>query len=392
MAKDFYSTLGVQKSASADEIKKAYRKLAMKYHPDQNKDNKEAEAKFKELNEAYDVLKDEQKRAAYDQFGSAAFDGSMGGGGFGGGAGRGGFNPNDFQGFSGFSDIFEDMFGDFGARGGGGRGRSSAMRGADVQYGMEISLEEAYKGKDITIKVPINDTCDACEGSGAEKGTKPETCDTCHGSGRMRAQQGFFTIERACPTCGGAGEVIKKPCKKCSGSGRVHREKTLKVNIPAGIDSGRRIRLTGEGEAGVRGGPSGDLYVLIQIKPHKFFRRDGANIHCRVPVPMTSATLGGEIEVPTIGGARTKVKIPAGTQTGQQFRLKGKGMSIMRSSSFGDMYIEIFVETPVNLNREQKDLFRKIADDLKDDDGGKHSPESSSFLNKVKELWSDLTD
>lgn len=386
MAKDFYNTLGVTKSASADEIKKAYRKLAMKYHPDQNKDSKEAEAKFKEINEAYDVLKDDQKRAAYDQFGSAAFDGSMGGG-----RGGGGFNASDFQGFGGFSDIFEDIFGDMGgARSrGGARG---AMRGADMQYSMEVSLEEAYNGKDITIKVPVNDTCDKCEGSGAEPGTSPEQCPTCGGAGRMRAQQGFFTIERACPTCGGVGQVISSPCKKCSGSGRVHREKTLKVNVPAGIESGRRIRLAGEGEAGVRGGPTGDLYVLIAIKPHKFFRRDGAHLHCRVPIPMTTATLGGEIEVPTIGGSRTKVKVPPGTQTGQQFRLKGKGMPVMRTSSTGDLYIEIFVETPVNLNGKQKDLFKKLADDLKDDNGGKHSPESSSFMKKVKDLWTDLTE
>lgn len=396
MAKDFYNTLGVTKTASAEEIKKAYRKLAMKYHPDQNKDSKEAEAKFKEINEAYDVLKDDQKRAAYDQFGSAAFDGSGGGGGFGGFGGFGGrgFNPNDFQGFGGaFSDIFEDMFGDFTNRRGGGGGRASgAMRGSDIQYSMEISLEEAYGGKDVTIKVPVNDTCEKCEGTGAEPGTVPETCPTCSGSGRMRAQQGFFTIERACSTCGGLGQVIKTPCTKCKGSGRVHREKTLKVNIPAGIDSGRRIRLAGEGEAGVRGGPSGDLYVLVAIKPHKFFRRDGANLHCRVPIPMTTATLGGDVEVPTIGGTRSKVKIPAGTQTGQQFRLREKGMSVMRSSSFGDMYIEIFVETPVNLNGKQKDLFRRLADDLVEDGNGKHSPESSSFLKKVKELWTDLTE
>lgn len=392
MAKDFYNTLGVPKTASAEDIKKAYRKLAMKYHPDQNKDSKEAEAKFKEINEAYDVLKDDQKRAAYDQFGSAAFDGSGGFGGFGGGRG-GGFNPNDFQGFTGaFSDIFEDMFGDFTGRRGGGGGRSSATRGADIQYGMDISLEEAFAGKDVTIKIPVNDTCEKCEGTGAEPGTVPETCPTCNGSGRMRAQQGFFTIERGCPTCGGIGQVIKSPCKKCSGSGRVHREKTLKVNIPAGIDAGRRIRLTGEGEAGMRGGPSGDLYVLVGIKPHKFFRRDGSNLHCRVPIPMTAATLGGDIEVPTIGGARTKVKIPPGTQTGQQFRLRGKGMSVMRSDSTGDMYIEIFVETPVNLSGKQKDLFRKLAEDLKDDAGGKHSPESTSFLKKVKEIWTDLTE
>ncbi|MCB1529984.1 MAG: molecular chaperone DnaJ [Rhodospirillales bacterium] len=387
MSKDFYKTLGVSKDADAAEIKKAYRNLALKYHPDQNKDDEKAEAKFKELNEAYDVLKDEQKRAAYDQYGAAAFDGSMGGG------GAGGFNPSDFQGFGGaFSDIFEDMFGNMGARGGMGGGRSGAMRGADMQYTMEISLEDAFKGKEITIKVPINDTCGECSGSGVEKGSSAETCPTCDGAGRMRAQQGFFTIERACSTCGGAGQIIRNPCKKCSGTGRVRREKTLKVNVPAGIDSGRRIRLTGEGEAGMRGGPSGDLYVLVAIKPHKFFRRDVTNLHCRVPIPMTTATLGDEIEVPTIEGGRTKVKIPAGTQTGTRLRLKGKGMSVMRSASRGDMYIEIFVETPVNLDKSQKDLFRKLAEDLGRGNPDKHSPESGSFIKKMKALWDDLTE
>lgn len=392
MAKDYYAILGVEKSASADELKKAYRTLAMKYHPDRNKDNKEAEAKFKELNEAYDVLKDEQKRAAYDRFGSGAFDGSMGGGagGFGGGfRGAGGF-----EGFAGgnFSDIFEDIFGDMmGGRGRGGQ-RQSAMRGADLQYNMDINLEDAFNGKEVTIKVPVHEVCDKCDGTGAEGKAKPETCPTCHGSGRMRATQGFFTVERTCSTCNGDGQIIKDPCKKCAGSGRVRSDKTLKVQIPAGIESGRRIRLTGEGEAGYRGGPSGDLYVMIAVKPHKFFQRDNANLHCRVPIPMTTATLGGEIEVPTISGGRTKVKVPAGTQTGQQMRLKGQGMSIMRSEARGDLYIEIFVEIPVNLNAKQKDLFKKLAEDLEQDKGTKHSPESSGFIQKMKELWNDLTE
>ena len=388
MAKDFYKTLGVEKSASADDIKKAYRKLAMKYHPDQNKDSAEAEAKFKEINEAYDVLKDEQKRAAYDQFGNAAFDGSMGSAGAGGFGGfRGGF---DASGFGGFSDIFEDMFGD--AMRGARRSSTGPARGADLQYQMDISLEEAFAGKEITIKVPVHETCPECKGSGAEKGTDTEECPTCHGSGRMRMQQGFFTIERTCSTCGGAGTVIRNPCKNCSGTGRVRREKTLKVTVPKGIETGRRIRLSGEGEAGMRGGPNGDLYVLIAVKPHKFFERSGANLHCRVPIPMTTASLGGEVEVPTIEGKRTNIKIPTGTQTGQQLRLRGKGMSIMNSSSRGDMYIEIFVETPVNLNSAQKDILKRLAEDLSSDNGGKHSPESTGFIKKMKDLWSDLTE
>ena len=382
MAKDYYDILGVSRDASSDEIKKAYRKLAMKYHPDQNKDNAEAETRFKEVNEAYDVLKDEEKRAAYDRFGAAAFDGSMGGG----PGGAGGFGAGNF------SDIFEDMFGDF--MGGGMRGgrRSGAARGADMQYTMEISLEEAYKGTEETIKVPLNDVCDACDGNGAEPGTESENCTTCDGTGRMRMQQGFFTIERTCSTCGGAGKVIGNPCKKCSGTGRVHREKTLKVNIPKGIDDGQRIRLAGEGEAGMRGGPAGDLYVLIAVKPHKFFRREGTNLRCRVPIPMTTAVLGGEVEVPTIAGSRTKVKIPPGTQTGQQMRLKEKGMSAVRSESYGDMYIEIFVEVPVNLSRKEQDMIKKLEEQIGGKAAKKHSPESIGFVNKMKELWNDLTE
>ncbi|MCB1532662.1 MAG: molecular chaperone DnaJ [Alphaproteobacteria bacterium] len=392
MSKDFYKTLGVDKGADADAIKKAYRKLAMKYHPDQNKDNPDAEAKFKEINEAYDVLKDDQKRAAYDQFGAAAFDGSMGGGGFGGGfsGGPGG------AGFGAFSDIFEDMFGDFmGGAGAGARGgrTGGAARGSDIQYNLEISLEEAYKGKEATIKIPVNDECETCSGSGAEPGTSAEKCDACGGQGRVRQQQGFFTIERTCPTCTGQGSTIKSPCKKCHGQGRVQKQKTLKVKIPAGVDHGRRIRLSGEGEAGLRGGPRGDLYVLLSIKPHKLFKREAASLYCRVPLPVTKAALGGEIEVPTIDGTRAKVKIPAGAQTGQQFRLRGKGMSSLRSDTRGDMFIEIFVETPVNLDNKQKDLLKQLDKSISDGNAGaKHSPESSGFFGKMREFWDDLKE
>lgn len=381
---DFYKTLGVDKSADADEIKKAYRKLAMKYHPDQNKDNPEAEEKFKKINEAYDVLKDEQKRAAYDRYGNAAFDGSMGGGGGHPGGGFGG---------GAFSDIFEDMFGDF-MGGGGARGRSSGpARGSDLQYTMDLTLEDAYKGKEAKIKIPVNDSCETCNGSGAKKGTSSENCGTCGGMGRVRAQQGFFTIERTCPTCNGQGSYIKDPCASCSGSGRTRKSKTLKVTIPAGVETGRRIRLTGEGEAGLRGGPRGDLYVMINVKPHKLFQRDGANLYCRVPITVTRAALGGEIEVPTIEGTRAKVKVPAGTQTGQQFRLRGKGMTMLRSESRGDMYIEIFVETPVNLNKKQQDMLRDLDESLgKGKSADKHSPESSGFFKKIREFWDDLSE
>jgi molecular chaperone DnaJ len=380
--KDFYKVLGVERNVSADDLKKAYRKLAMKYHPDQNKDDPAAEAKFKEINEAYDVLKDPQKRAAYDRFGTTAFTGGTGGG-------AGGFNASDFAGFgSAFSDIFEDMFG--GA--GGGRGQGGPGRGADMQYTLEISLEDAFKGKEATIKVPTTETCDKCNGSGAEPGTGTETCETCNGQGRMRMQQGFFTIERTCPTCGGAGTIIRNPCKKCSGHGRVRKEKTLKVKIPPGIDNGRRIRLAGEGEAGMRGGTAGDLYVLIAVKAHKFFRRDGANLHCRVPIPMTKAALGGEIEIPTIDGGRTKVKIPNGTQSGQQLRVRSKGMPVLRSEATGDLYIEIHVETPVNLSGKQKELLKQLDATMGGKAGVDNSPESSGFVKKVKELWNDLTD
>jgi molecular chaperone DnaJ len=364
MPKDFYETLGVSKGADQAEIKKAYRKLAMKYHPDQNKDDPEAEAKFKEVNEAYDILKDEQKRAAYDQYGSAAFEGGMG---------QGGFRSQDFggAGFGGFSDIFEDMFGDFMGRGPGGRTRSGPNRGNDMQYTLEISLEDAYKGKEATIKVPTNETCQSCKGSGATEGSKPESCDGCGGAGRVRMQQGFFTIERTCPSCNGEGQVIKDPCKSCGGQGRVRK---------------------GEGEAGLRGGPNGDLYVLIAVKGHKLFKRDGDHLYCRVPIPMTVAALGGEIEVPTIDGKATKMKIPAGTQSGQQFRIKGKGMIVQNTTMHGDLYIETAVETPINLSSKQKDLLKELDKTIGGKAASKHSPESSGFFKKAKELWNDLTE
>lgn len=388
MAKDFYEILGVSKTASADEMKKAYRKLAMQYHPDRNKEP-DAEDKLKEINQAYDVLKDPQKRSAYDRFGHAAFENGMGGTGAG-GAGFEGFGP----GFGGaFSDIFEDMFGDFmgQTRGGGQRG-GGAMRGSDLQYTYEISLEDAFKGKEATITLPVNEACDRCSGSGAEPGTGSENCPTCKGAGRVRMQQGFFTIERTCPTCQGQGTIIRDPCTKCGGQGRMRKEKTLKVKIPPGVDTGRRIRLSGEGEAGLQGGPNGDLYVLLAIKPHRFFRREGANIHGRVPIPMTTAALGGEIQVPTIDGARSKVKVPAGTQSGQQFRLRGKGMSVLRSDTRGDMFIEVQVETPVNLSKKQQDLLRELDKTLGGKAASKHSPASSGFFSKVKDLWDDLTE
>ena len=381
MAKqDFYELLGVAKGASADELKKAYRKLAMQYHPDKNPGDKKAEAKFKEINEAYDILKDDQKRAAYDRFGHAAFEG--------GGGGPGG-RPGGFDfgggGAGGFADIFDEMFGEFM---GGGRRGAGPQRGADLRYNLEISLEDAYHGKQATVRVASLHACETCHGSGAESGSKPATCPTCRGQGKVRAQQGFFTIERSCPQCGGAGQIIEKPCKTCQGQGRTRKERTLSVNIPAGVEDGTRIRLAGEGEAGMRGSPQGDLYLFLSIKQHKLFHREGSDIYCRVPIPMTTAALGGSIEVPTVDGGRAKVTIPAGAQTGQQFRLKGKGMSVLRSAARGDMFIESVVETPVNLTKKQQELLR----DFEGSGGGNksHSPESASFFAKVKELWDDL--
>ena len=387
MADDFYTTLGVSKSASEDDLKKAYRKLAMQYHPDKNHGNAEAEKKFKSINEAYDVLKDPQKRAAYDRFGHDAFAGGMGNAAGGGGG---------FSGFSGggnFSDIFEDLFSEFtggGRRGGGGaQAQSSAARGSDLRYNLDIELDDAFRGKQQTIKVTTSAACESCHGNGSEKGSAPETCGTCNGRGAVRAQQGFFTVERTCNSCQGTGKVIKNPCKSCAGSGRTRKEKSLSVSIPAGVEEGTRIRLAGEGEAGFRGGPAGDLYIFLSIKPHRIFKRDGANIYCGVPLPLSTATLGGHIEVPTIDGGRVKVTIPEGTQTGHQFRLKGKGMSVLRSQARGDMYIEVAVETPVNLSKKQRELLKEF-----EHAGGNKptSPESESFFAKVKEFWEDLKE
>ncbi len=375
MAKqDYYQTLGVDRRASPEAIKKAYRQMAMKYHPDRNPDNAAAEQKFKEINEAYDVLKDEEKRATYDRFGHEAFVNGAGPGpsGFGRGAG-------------GFADIFDEMFGDFmGGRRGGG-----VQSGADLRYNMEISLEEAFRGKTAQVRVPTSVGCDTCGGSGAAKNSAPVTCPSCHGHGRVRAQQGFFTIERTCPTCQGAGRIIENPCGACSGAGRVHKEKTLQVNIPPGVEDGTRIRLAGEGEAGLRGAPAGDLYIFLSIAPHHLFKRNGSDIFCRVPIPMTTAALGGAVEVPVIDGGRAKVTVPAGTQSGQQFRLKQKGMPVLRSQASGDMYIEVMVETPVNLTKQQKDLLREFEGAGK---GRSTSPESEGFFSRVKEFWEDLTD
>jgi molecular chaperone DnaJ len=372
MAQDYYELLGSSRTASADDLKKAYRKLAMKYHPDRNPGDKEAEKKFKEINHAYDVLKDDQKRAAYDRYGSAAFDGNSNGPG--GPGGPGGF---DFSG--GFADIFEQMFGNMGA----GQ-RNGPGRGADLRYNLEISLEEAYAGAEANVRAPSSVTCDACHGSGAEPGSKPVTCPTCQGRGRMRMQQGFFTVERTCPTCHGAGQKIEKPCRACNGAGRVRKDKTLQVKIPPGVEDGTRIRLSGEGEAGARGGPAGDLYVFLSVRKHKMFERDSADLLCRAPINMVTATLGGHIEVPTLDGKTARISIPPGTQSGHQFRLRGKGMPVLRSTQKGDLYIETVVETPVNLTAKQKELLREFEAAGKD---AGTSPESEGFFNKVKEMF-----
>jgi molecular chaperone DnaJ len=382
MAKrDYYEVLGVARDAGEDDLKKAYRKLAMQWHPDRNQGNTEAEAKFKELNEAYDVLKDAEKRAAYDRFGHAAFEqgGPGGGGGFGGGGPFGG---------GGFEDIFEEMFGRFG---GGGRGqRAAAGRGSDLRTQVEVSLEEAFAGAKKTIRFATSVSCEACKGVGAEGGAASgvQTCGTCQGNGKIRAQQGFFLVERTCPTCGGAGRSIKNPCKICRGAGRVQRERSLNVSVPAGVDDGTRIRLTGEGEAGQRGAPAGDLYVDIAVRPHPIFQRDGANILVRVPLRMTQAAMGGHVEVPSIDGGRSKVTIPAGTQTGDQFRLRGKGFSVLRSAARGDMYVQVMVETPQNLTPKQRELLEQF--EAEAEKGGRTSPESEGFFAKVKEFWDGL--
>ena len=380
MAKrDYYDVLGVSRGASADEIKKAYRGKAKELHPDRNKDNPEAEARFKEANEAYEVLKDADKKAAYDRFGHAAFEGGMGGGGP--RPGGGGFGNGDFT--SAFSDVFDDLFGDF--MGGRGGGRQRAARGSDLRYNLRITLEEAYAGLQKTIKVRTLVPCNTCSGTGSEGASEPTTCPTCSGMGKVRAQQGFFTVERTCPTCGGLGQIIKNPCKACSGAGRVEKERALNVNIPVGVETGNRIRLAGEGEAGMRGGPPGDLYIFVEVEAHKLFERDGVNLHCRVPVSMVKAAIGGQVEVPTIDGGRARVQIPSGSQSGRQMRLRGKGMPALRGQSVGDMFIELAVETPTNLTARQKELleeFEKLSED--------NNPESKSFFSSVKGFWDSM--
>ncbi len=374
--RDYYDALGVGRQASQDELKKAYRKKARELHPDSNPDKEKAEERFKEVNEAYDCLKDEQKRAAYDQYGHAAVDGSMGGGGP---RGQGDFG-------SAFSDVFEDLFGDFmGGQGRGGR-QQRARRGADLRYNLGVSLEEAFSGKQANINVPGSADCDKCKGTGAEGGAQPQNCPTCQGHGKVRAQQGFFTIERTCPTCKGQGQIIKDPCRSCAGAGQVRKERSLNVQVPPGVETGTRIRLAGEGEGGPRGGAPGDLYIFIDVEKHPIFEREGTNLFCRIPVPMVTATLGGEIEAPTLDGGRTRVKVPEGVQTGKQLRLRGKGMpALQRSGQMGDMYIELGVETPVNLSKRQEELLREF-----DEEGRNNSPENQDFFTKVKDFWESM--
>lgn len=379
---DYYELLGASRNADEKELKSAFRKMAMKHHPDRNPDDAGAEAKFKEINEAYEVLKDPQKRAAYDQYGHAAFEqggGGFGGGGFGGGAG-------------GFSDIFEDIFGEMmgggaGRRGGGARS-GGRERGADLRYNMEVSLEDAFNGKSAEISVPTAVSCETCSGSGAKPGSSPVTCNTCGGVGRVRASQGFFSVERTCPECQGRGEVISDPCGDCSGQGRVTKERTLSVDIPAGIEDGVRIRLGGEGEAGARGGPPGDLYIFLSIKSHEFFQRDGADLFCKIPISMATAALGGQFEVACLDSTKSRVKVPEGTQTGKQFRLRGKGMPIMRSSDFGDLYIQVVTETPQNLSKRQRELL----EEFEEISSKENNPESEGFFKRMKSFLDSLAD
>ncbi|MDH3580776.1 MAG: molecular chaperone DnaJ [Hyphomicrobiales bacterium] len=375
MAKqDYYETLGVSRDADDAQIKNAFRTLAKELHPDRNPDDAASEQRFKEVNEAYEALKDPQRRAAYDQFGHAAFEG--------GGPGAHGFG-GDFS--SSMSDIFDDLFGEF-MGGRRGRPRSSRERGSDLRYNMEIALGEAYSGKAAQIRVPSSITCEDCSGSGAKPGTSPVSCATCGGAGKVRASQGFFTIERTCPNCQGRGEMIQDPCESCGGLGRTTKERTLSVTIPEGVEDGTRIRLANEGEAGLRGGPPGDLYIFLSIRPHEFFQRDGADLFCRVPIAMTTAALGGQIEVPAVDGSRGRVKVPEGTQTGRQFRLKGKGMPVLRSKAKGDMYIQVEVETPRSLTRKQKEILKEFEGASSD----QTNPQSAGFFARVKEFFDGM--
>ena len=376
MAKrDFYEVLGVSKDADGKTIKSAYRKLAMQYHPDRNPNDKSAEDKFREATEAYDVLKDDQKRAAYDRMGHAAFDQSAG---FGGGAG--GFGAG--FGAGGFSDIFDEMFSDF--MGGRGGGRKANTKGADLRYDLDISLEEAFHGDNKTITIPVAIRCETCDGSGAAKGSSPVNCGTCGGHGKVRAQQGFFTVERTCPACQGQGQTISSPCGDCGGQGRVQKNRTLNVNVPAGVDTGTRIRLSGEGEAGLRGGAPGDLYIFINIYRHELFDRDGTNLLLTMPVPMTTAALGGTVDVPNLDGKRARITIQPGTQSGHRLRLKGKGMPGLQGRARGDLYVDIHVETPVNLTKKQKELLEEFSSDSK-----KQNPETTSFMNRIRNMFGE---
>lgn len=379
MAKrDYYEVLGVPKGSDAAAIKKGFRQKAKELHPDRNSDNPNAEAQFKEANEAYEVLKDDNKKAAYDRYGHAAFENGMGGG----GGQRGG--QGDFG--SAFSDVFDDLFGDF--MGGGGRGgqrRSGAQRGNDLRYNLRINLEDAFAGLQKTLNIPSTVACGSCNGTGAEGGSEPQTCPTCSGMGKVRAQQGFFTVERTCPTCSGMGQTIKNPCNTCHGQGRVEKEKALSVNIPAGVETGTRIRLAGEGEAGMRGGPTGDLYIFIEVNSHNLFERENTNLYCRVPVSIATAALGGEIEVPTIDGGRSRVKVPEGSQSGRQMRLRGKGMPALRGGTSGDMFIELAVETPVKLTARQREILKEF-DKLSEE----NNPQGSSFFDTVKNFWDSM--
>lgn len=369
--RDYYEVLGVNRDASEDDLKKSYRKLAMKYHPDRNPDSKEAEEKFKEAKEAYEMLSDANKRAAYDQYGHAGVDPSAGGGG------------NYQHGFGNFADAFSDIFGDIFGGGGGGGGRSNVYRGADLRYNLELSLEEAARGTETKIRIPTMEVCGTCEGSGAKPGTAPTTCSTCGGHGQVRMQQGFFSIQQTCPHCHGSGKMIADPCKECHGAGRIKQHKTLSVKIPAGVDTGDRIRLAGEGEHGINGGPAGDLYVMVHLKEHAVFKRDGDDLHCEMPISFTTAALGGDIEIPTLDG-HAKIKITEETQSGKVFRLRSKGIKGVRSQSHGDLYVHVQVETPVKLNARQKELLRELESISQ---GGDNNPQAKGWMDKVKDFF-----
>ena len=372
--RDFYEILAVSRTATEAEMKASFRKLAMQCHPDRNPGDAAAEARFKELNEAYQCLSDPQKRSAYDRFGHAAFEN--------GGAGGGGMG----DGFANsMADIFDDLFGDMMGR--GRRQSNGRERGNDLRYNMEIDLEEAFNGKAATVKVPTALSCEACSGTGAKPGSKPKTCATCQGQGRVRAQQGFFAIERTCPTCQGRGQTIDNPCPVCSGAGRITKDRSLSVNIPAGVEDGTRIRLAGEGEAGLRGGPSGDLYIFLSVRPHAFYQRDGADLYCRVPISMVQATLGGEFGVHTLDGSESKVRVPEGTQSGKQFKVKGKGMPVLRSREVGDLYIQAVVETPQNLTKRQRELLAEF----ETESTAKTHPESAGFFAKMRDVFGNLS-